>query len=453
MREITGPVEDTGVHDSVQQWTAHAVASYRKAFPPGTDEDLVPHRGQWVYESVLPQPDQRGSKHYRITVWGRRYSTADGKVREVRLLVNRLDSRARTDAEIAVAALVLAAGGPTLPPERVRIRQFGILEGKSAALFDGSRQAALDLYAVAGKRALAQIVDAGDPVHYRPGAVCADCPFSAICPALPRTPGLLGSRDRRRPRRSWSATSARNYAKCPALDYARRQRLPVDQSVERSQAAERGRAIHRYLECRHAEPGAPCGPRVPANWVPTGFDLLPEDRDLGVALLQHHAAVCPLRYARTAAAIRVEPDLVYQDPDADTVVLAKPDLIYHDGESWVWREVKTSVAGARGARPWFQQYPQLALATVLASRGELGPGSGRVELEVLRPTGADLFTFDPQTVEVRRMAEEAIHESFQRWHLDDWFSPSPGPQCTDCEVARWCSASRIEDARHGSAQD
>ncbi|WP_461120305.1 PD-(D/E)XK nuclease family protein [Saccharothrix stipae] len=443
LQRIVHEPGDGGVHDSIRQWTTHAVSGYMKAFSTEVDESLAPYRGQWTYESMLPHPDQRGAKQYRITVWGRCYSTRDGRVREVRLLVNRLSSRQRTDAEIAVAALVLASGDPANPPDWIRIRQFGILEGEAVTLFDGSRQAALDLYDVAGKRALAQIVDAGDPVDYRPGTVCADCPFSAVCPALQRVPGLLGVQDRRRPRRSWSATSARNHAKCPALDYARRQRLPVDQTVERGRAAERGRAIHRYLERRHQAPGPPCGARVSSEWVPEGFRLLPEDQELGVTLLQHHAAVCPLRLTRLPDDLRVEPELVYEDSDADTVVLAKPDLIYHDGESWVWREVKTSIVATRGTRPWFQQYPQLALATVLASRGNLGPGLGRVELEILRPAGVDLVTFDPHTTEVRRMAEEVLRQSFQRWHTDDRFQPEPGPQCADCEMARWCSAKQI----------
>lgn len=439
LAKIGGPQ----VHDSVRQWTAHALKGYRDAFPPESDDGLTPLRGKWVYESVLAQPDQRGARQYRITVWGRCYRTRDGKLREVRLPANRLEGRARTDAEIAVAALVLAAGGPDASPEHVRIRQFGMLEGRSATLFDGSRQAALDLYEVSGRAALAQLVDAGEPIEYRPGASCADCPFSAVCPELRRTPGLLGVQNRRRPRRSWSATSARNHAICPARDYGRRQRLPVDQSVERGPAAERGRAVHRYLEHRHEGATSPCDAGISLDWVPAGFGLTSEDRELGVALLRNHAVVCPVHHTKTPDDLRVEPDLVYEDPDADTIVLAKPDLLYHDGETWVWREVKTSAFGRRGPRPWLEQYPQLALATVLAAHGEFGLGIGRVELEILRPTGADLYTLDPRTPEVLLQAESVVRESFGRWQDDDRFPPVPGRHCSGCEVARWCSAREV----------
>jgi CRISPR/Cas system-associated exonuclease Cas4 (RecB family) len=440
VEDALAKVARRSMHDSVRQWTNHAVDGYRKAFPPGEDDALKPLRERWVYETVLTQPDQRGARQYRITVWGRCYRSADGTLREVRLPANRLDGRARTDAEIAVAALVLAAGGPGTPPEHVTIRQFGMLDGRSAILFDGSRQAALDLYAVSGRTALAQLVDAGDPVVYRPGAACADCPFAAVCPELRRTPGLLGVRNRRRPRRSWSATSARNHATCPARDYGRRQRLPVDQQVERGPAAERGRAVHRYLENRHAGTACRCDTRIPVDWVPPGFSLTEEDQKLGAVLLRHHAVVCPVRHTSKPADLRVEPDLVFDDTDADTVVLAKPDLLYHDGTAWVWREVKTSASGRRGTRPWIEQYPQLALATVLAARAEFGPGIGRVELEVLRPAGADLYTLDPRTPEVLAHAETVVRKSFSSWQNDDSFVPVPGRHCSGCEVAQWCTA-------------
>ncbi|UOZ07026.1 PD-(D/E)XK nuclease family protein [Amycolatopsis sp. WQ 127309] len=438
--DALGKLSRRSMHDSVRQWTEHAVAGYLEAFPARLNGVLKPFRGRWVYESVLANADQRGARQYRISAWGRCYRSVDGKVREVRLPANRLGGRTRTDAEIAVAALVLAEGGPDALPEQVTIRQFGMLEGRSVTLFDGSRKAALDLYAVSGRDALAQLVDAGDPFEYRPGAVCADCPFAAVCPELRRTPGLLGVRNRRRPRRSWSATSARNHATCPALDYGRRQRLPVDQKVERGPAAERGRAVHRYLEDRHHEATCPCDTRIPTDWVPSGFDLTEDDRALGAVLLRHHAVVCPVRHTTKPADLRVEPNLVFDDVDADTIVLTKPDLLYHDGTTWVWREVKTSAWGRRGTRPWLEQYPQLALATVLAARDEFGLGIGRVELEVLRPAGADLYTLDPRTPEVRLHAEKVVRESFGRWHDDDRFVPVPGRHCADCEVARWCSA-------------
>ncbi|MDQ3576822.1 MAG: PD-(D/E)XK nuclease family protein [Actinomycetota bacterium] len=426
------------VHAVVEQWAAHGVSGYLRAF--GDVPEMVPASEKWRYYKEWNDPDHRGAKRYAISVWGRCYTSANRRTRELRLLTNRAAGRVRTEAEVAVAGLVLASALPQPLPERVRIQQFALLEGTTTTLFDGSRQAALDLFDVAGKPALAGIVDAPDGLDYQPGPACADCPFAAVCPVLPRSAGLLGVKNERRPRRTWSATTSRSHRRCPAQEFSRRQRLPLDQSVERSAAAERGRAVHRYLEDRHgASAPSPCNPRIPGDWLPGGFELPEGERELGAELLRHHAEVCPLNLVSSPADVRVEPNLVFEDTDADTVVLAKPDLLYLDRGGWVWREVKTSATTGRQPQ-WFDHYPQLALAVVLAARGDLGPGHSRVELEVLRPSGVDLIVFDPCTPRIRAEAESTVREQFRSWHLDDQFTPEPGKQCRSCEVARWCVA-------------
>ncbi len=257
------------VHDGVRQWTAHAIEMYQQAFPSDAhataDERMVPATQPWTYHNSLMAPDHRGVKHYQITVWGRCYVSADGKTRELRMLTNRLDSRERTDAEVAVTALVVAEGTPGPPPEHVRIVQFGGLEGRARTLFEGTRAAALEIYCAKGKQALGDIVDSQT---YRPGTACADCAYAHTCPALARAPGLLGITDRTRPRRTWSVTNGRTYLKCPAREHLRRHRLPVDGTIERGPAPERGRAIHAYLKCRHTgNPRMPCDPDVGTAWA------------------------------------------------------------------------------------------------------------------------------------------------------------------------------------------
>jgi PD-(D/E)XK nuclease superfamily len=85
-------------------------------------------------------------------------------------------------------------------------------------------------------------------------------------------------------------------------------------------------------------------------------------------------------------------------------------------------------------------YPQLALGVVLIARGALGPGRGRVELEILRPGGVDLTMLDPFTDGVRERAERVLLEQVQAWHADDRFTAAPSDECGQCEVSRWCSA-------------
>ncbi|MEU0547636.1 PD-(D/E)XK nuclease family protein [Micromonospora sp. NPDC005979] len=423
------------IHDGVLQWTTHAIRAYLDAFPSDADRSMRPVRSRWTSQTRLGEPDDRGARRYEMNVWGRCYVSSDGRVRELRLIANRLNARSRGDAEIAVAALVVAKGSPGRPPKRVRIVQFGVLEGAAETLFDNTPEAAAEMYRLHAKAALASIVDS---TEYRPGAACADCQFASVCPKLPRQPGLLGVPDFAKPRRSWSATNARSYRNCPAQDYLRQQRLPVDATIEQSAAAERGRAVHAFLERRHGQAERKrCDLHVPSDWVPAGYELTDDDRGLGARLLRQHAEICPLRYANE---VKTEPDLAYDDTDANVVVLVKPDLLYEERGAWVWREVKTSGSDRRRPADVLVEYPQLALGIVLVARGAFGLGRGRVELEVLRPGGADLMMFDPFTDGVRKRAERVLLDHVRAWRADDRFAAVPGDGCRRCEVSRWCSA-------------
>ncbi|WP_234430921.1 PD-(D/E)XK nuclease family protein [Streptomyces sp. NRRL F-4489] len=426
------------VHDGLQQWTAHAHEHYGAAFPedPASPMTEVP---AWSYRYQLPEPDQRGAREYRITVWGRCLRSPDGTRRELRLPVNRIKDAEPHRGHVAAAALATAEGIPGPLPERVRIVEFALLDGRTRTLFEGTRAEAVERYRKGGgPEALSAVLDGRE---FRPGSSCTGCAYLAVCPALRRAPGLLGVTGEGRPRRTWSVTNGRSYRACPARDHMRRLHLPAAQAVERSPSAERGRAVHAYLAERHGL-HRPCTVDVPAQWVPDGFELPEEEQRLGALLLRRHAAVCPLRCVRDRSAVRVEPRVVRHDPFSDVLVIAEPDLLYRDGDSWVWRETKTSATGWGRPEGLLERYPQLALAALLLSRGDLGgsPTRARIELEVLRPAGADLEIVDPRAPEIRAAAEETVRGLVADWHRDDHYAPTPGAACTRCEVARWCSA-------------
>ncbi|WP_256639488.1 PD-(D/E)XK nuclease family protein [Streptomyces murinus] len=424
------------LHDGLRQWTEHALRMYSSAFPP--DADLRPAQSPWVYRYSPPSTVNQGAaRHYRISAWGRCFESADGRRRELRLPVNRL--RKRNETERAVAALVAAEGNSDPRVEEVRVIQFALSDGQSEPVFEGSRAQALDLYRAHGAPAVRALLDSQE---YRPGSACVSCVAAPVCPALPKAKGLLGIADRARPRRSWSSTTSRGHQSCPARGYLRGLRLPPDGTRERNAAAERGRAIHQFLAERHSRRLAtPCTAEIPADWVPDGYRLPDDERLLGAELLRHHAEVCPLRVPGTGPEIRVEPRLVFDDTSADLVVMADPDLLYRDGDAWVWRETKTS-GRDRGGHEVLATYPQLALAVAIIGAGLL-PGShagGRVELELLRPGGVDLRTLDPCAPQTRTAAEKILRAQVSSWHSELLFEAVPGPQCTSCEMAKWCSA-------------
>ncbi|MFJ9430496.1 PD-(D/E)XK nuclease family protein [Streptomyces sp. NPDC101490] len=433
------------VHDALRVWTEHGLENYAVAFPE--DQELREVDPRWTYRHRPSGPDTRAADEYRFTVWGRCLASVDGSLRELRLPVHRIGPGLPPAEFVAAAALVLAEGAPGPPPERVRIVEFALFDGRTRQLFDGSRAEALALYRASGRAALTTLLDSQE---YRPGPSCGGCVFAQVCPALRSAPGLLGVTSTNRPRRTWSVTNGRNYRDCPARDHMRRLRLPAADAIERDAPAERGRALHAYLADRHAQsPLRPCTADVPDHWVPTGFDLPEHERALGVTLLRRHAEVCPLSRVADGTDVRTEPRVVRHDTAADVVVVAAPDLLYRDGESWVWRETKTSASDHVSTRPLLDRYPQLALAVLLVARGDLGGtrARARVELELLRPGGADLEVIDPFVPANLNASEKVLRAMVADWHDDDAFAPAPGRSCARCEMSRWCSAkAAVEEA-------
>ncbi|MFE3883475.1 PD-(D/E)XK nuclease family protein [Streptomyces lydicus] len=429
------------LHDGLRAWTEHGLAAYDAAFPADPLRPLSEVAECWTYRYRPPGPDAQSLEEYRFTVWGRCLTSVDGALRELRLPVHRLGQNPPLEQFVAAAALVLAEGAPGPLPEHIRIVEFALLDGRTRQLFAGSRAQALALYRGQGPGALAGILNGQE---YRPGSSCGECSYVRVCPALRAAPGLLGIEASGRPRRTWSVTNGRNYRACPARDHMRRLRLPAADSIERETTAERGRALHAYLADRHGQGfPQPCTTEVPERWVPDGFDLPEHERALGARLLRRHAAVCPLRCVKDSTDVRTEPRVVRHDTAADVVVIAAPDLLYRDADSWVWRETKTSASDRRSSRALLELYPQLALAVLLVARGDLGGTRtrARVELEVLRPGGADLEIIDPFVPANRTAAEQVLWKMVAEWHKDDHYAPVPGSSCNRCEVARWCSAS------------
>lgn len=432
------------VHAGVRSWVEHAAATYISGCAREADPALLPTQ-PWMYRFPQRETDAHGIAEYRIKAWGRAYSSADGTIRELRIPVNRLGARERTDAERAIAVRVAAKGVPGEPPAHIRVREVGLLEPGTRILFEGDQLAARELYREHGRDPVMALV-AGGP--YEPGAACADCAFAPACPALPRVDGALGVAGASRPQRSWSATNGRGYAACPARDYLRRLRIPPDYALERSISAETGRALHDYLARRHATAnGQPCSPNVPADWNVSGRDLSESELDLGRRQLRHHAEVCPFGRGRIDL-VHAEPDRSFFDADAGVVLIASPDLLYLDGGSWVWREVKSHRTPRARFGDRLTQYPQLALAVLIIASGGLGPAAAtaRIELESLWPDFADIEIIDPFDPDTVSAARRVVRNLVALWHTDDRYDPRPGPSCRSCEVARWCPAAEREGA-------
>lgn len=451
------PPRRGAAHEGVRAWTEHALAQYDAAFPQTDDElRLVAPPSPWRLDWPRERPDGRGIMHYSLTLWGVCLQSEDGTYREFRWPSNHLDrpaERGRSQQAIAVAACIAAWSPPQPQPRRVQIFEFGLADGRPdfEPLFDGTPQDARNLYEAHGRDALTAMVEGRT---YNPGKACTSCRYTAICPEVSRADGVLGVQAPKRPPRHWSPTTARSYRECPAREYLRSSKLPADTTIERSPEAERGRAVHQFLAQRHVtEPYEPCSLLVPDDWA-GGRPLTDKERAVGFELIRLHAEVCPMKYVAAPEDVRVEPQLVFRDAEAASLVLVEPDLLYRDSGSWVWREVKTSKRRLR-FRDLFTRYPQLAVGVELLARGALGgtPSRSRVEVEVLRPGGADLMVLDPFSPEIRGLAREALREVATAWRADDLFVADPGPQCSSCEMARWCPSRQVGEGQEGGSDD
>jgi PD-(D/E)XK nuclease superfamily len=453
---LSGSGAGAALHAGMLCWATHAASQYlaaAAAIGRATGAAARPVSREWVLQSQVP--GAAGNVTYELCAWGRRYETADGRMRELRVPRTRsVDGRPRELAEIAVAAHVVAGGRVALSrprpgeayrvggggsPEVIRIVEVGCEDGSWQLLFDGTAADAKRMYDEHSRQRLRSAVSGG---RYRPGEGCPDCKLLAVCPAVPQRPGLLGISDAAKPVRSWSVTNGRRYRTCPAQDYLHRLYLPLPAETQ-SSAVHRGQAVHAWLAGRHARaPLSACTaddvPDVADCWSAGGWQVSGNEARLGVQMIGDHALVCPLRGLPPGAVVLPEHRLTVHDPAAGVVIIAKTDLLYQDGGGWVLRETKTTRQPDEGNL--LERYPQLALAVTVLAEGIPGGSRdrNRVELERLTPAGPMLEVFRPADPYLHAQARRVVHELAVGWHADTRAIPSPGEHCQTCDVSRWC---------------
>ncbi|MFF5719875.1 PD-(D/E)XK nuclease family protein [Streptomyces buecherae] len=487
-RALAATRERSEADPGLAAWTRFALDRYLEGGTP----DLRPVPYSWVLVTQLRKPDDRGARRYEQCVWGRPYTSADGRVRELRVPVARelrgpeqeaaKHVRQAERADLAAAAQVVARGKPhRLPdrfrwsdeaqpvwdtgeaarrqPEEVKITEVSCLDGQRHEVLSEGPEDVAQRYAAYGLPELTAAVSAGTFV---PGHDCEDCKYAPSCPALSRLGGVLDIEDRTRPRRTWSVTNGRSYVGrpdrdegCPARERLRRLRLPDREARALTPHVIRGHAVHTWIQQRHeAHSGIACcpddAPDGRSPWSAGRWTVPREQADLGARMVAAHARYCPYKLSTVTEVVH-ERTLVVHDTVADVVVLAKTDMLYRDGSSWVYRETKTD---ARQNPPVeadvLRERPQLALAVLLSTSPVVGEdvSSARVELELLGPHGARLIVIDPFDAGVRVVARQVVRSLAADWHADTTAVARPGPHCRACEMAVWCRPA-LPDAPKG----
>lgn len=440
------------MHPGVICYAEHATRSYLAAHHHDTAR-MKPVREFWVAQRVTD------SAVWELYAWGRRYESLDGRVREFRFLRQGTAGTERDESTaIAIAAYVAAFGLPAAWPnpwsepfrpegkstaEQVRVRSVGLADGGTETLFDGTTAEAEQYFAAHGRNRIGAIA-AGDS-DLLPGFGCLDCKRVGSCHGPTRAPGLLGLDSARGALRTISVSGLRYYQRCAAQAYLRSVHLPT--SYEYSGEAELGQAVHAWLEQAHMSTPQACDsrplPALGSGWSAGNWQVKGELADAGVRMLAQHAEVCPFHNAPDITHVRPEPQVTVFDPQARAIVLAKPDLVYQEAGAWVWREVKTTQkAPARLTGDPLRVFPQLALGIVVLADGVLGPEeAGRVELEILRPEGAEIVLIDPSDPERVTTARTVLRDMATSWRADHRFDAQPGRHCQWCPVSQWCPSS------------
>jgi hypothetical protein len=371
-----------------------------------------------------------GTSDRRLWVWGFVHSTADGirEVRRYRIGPARPPGDA-ADLRWTQTAARVAAGvafGPSV--SRVRVVEVGLADGSIEVHFDGSRDDAVTAF-VSSAQATAQSL--GDLQTAIPGYECASCKATGGCEALIDVSGALGQGDLGLRTRSVSASGLDRYATCPA-QWLLSTDLHLPRTDDVSEAQQRGLWIHQWLEHTH---------RAGVCRIDDPGPLDPHEFAIALPYLRRHVATCPLA-TDGAELLAADENLYGFDATAGVVCVAKPDLVYRIGDRVIVREFKTSLQAALGgAGDVFGRSVQVPLLISLLAAGvtdAFGGKAASVEVEVLTPGGAELFTWDVDDEATLAHARRQVAEAVQGWHVDDVWQSNPGPQCTWCPVQEWC---------------
>jgi len=376
----------------------------------------------------------------RLTVWTPLYASEDGTA-EVRRLRMRSPHTSPTDADMrwaAVAAYISARQGSG--PARVRVVEVGLGDGNVSVLFDGTGPDADQFYAAVAGEPLRALVAAVTPTS---GYSCGKCRLAGHCPEPVQLDGITGQPGKGNGTRSVSPSELKTYAECPA-QWLLRHGANLPRTETPSPQQERGNAVHSWLEAAHLR-GVPCTPAdLPEPGQGLGLaDGLMDDvlYERSRPFLLRHLDHCPLALTGYEP-LGPERVVAGYDRTADVVPTMRVDLLYRLADRVVVRETKTTDNPLPASREdAYNKWPQVpwaltALRSGLAERHDAA--GGLVEVEVLGPEDAVVYSWATDEPGVPEMAAGDVRRATRGWHTDTDWHARPGPYCQWCTVRQWC---------------
>lgn len=413
--------------------------------------------------------DEANDDHVRVEwyAWGLLHISPDGAFREFHVLTwEEAGTRDRGAAYLAVCAraavdaVVRAEGhrwreswtaAPRQPgaPERIRVREVGMLDSTDAVLLEMSAD---EVRAEFPARVGDHLRVLGGQ-SFNPGSRCATCTARSACPGIARMPGVLGVAGPSQWTRGLSPSDLTAARVCTWQTHLERELSLPRARRETPAAMRRGIRLHAWLEHAHGRLVA-CSADdlpLPAEGVGEVGDLLgwsPEEYAALRPYLLQHLGACPLRRDNLVAAYP-EQGLTAWDTDVEVIMSTRADLVVETSDSFILRETK-SVAEASApdsAVEVFERYPQVAVALCMLAdgldplRGDVAaePRRAYVELELLSEHAHEVRSFDAGSAEVVLLARAVVADAVDRI-LYTPAEPNPGHWCAWCPVARWCEA-------------
>lgn len=388
-----------------------------------------------------------GSNDRILNVWAPLYETEAG-LREVRRIRIRSAHGPADDEDeneddqawaIAAARVALRYRNRDRHVRRVRVVEIGAADGTHSVPFEGTPE---QIEAAYDKRVKPRIMSLIAADHVVPCRDCGKCKVAGVCDGLIPVAGMLGQTERGLMTRSVSPSSLDQYRRCPGQWLLMELHVPREAGVGEAQL--RGQRVHQWLKRAHGRGRACTRDDLPAPGAGLGLAAgqLTEDEYASIhAYLRHHIDGCGL--ADDDVELLAADENVYGfDGDADLVPVTRPDLIFRRGDELVIREVKTIETGPPPDRDAaFDRYLQISFTLQLLSAGLVarhGGTAGTVELEILTPTGRDLWRWATTEGPMMRQAAGIVRRVTAPWHRDTAWETTPGPHCSWCPVRVWC---------------
>ncbi|QYX79973.1 PD-(D/E)XK nuclease family protein [Streptomyces akebiae] len=432
------------LHRGERNYIVRAIENYLNCHDI-SESELGPLKLRVCDPSAVPDPNIPSNQ---LTVWAPVYDNESG-VREVRKLRFGQARPVAEDVEnwAITAAHIAALFRPRGHLVRIRVIEFGLGDGSTEILFDGSPSLAESLYAAKVFPIVSKIVTSNRPT---PGNSCGRCKISGCCSSLEKLDGFLGQSRKGPATRSVSAGDLEVYEKCPAQWHLVSSNMPREpSSAPPSSSSERGRVIHEWLARSHMS-SHKCDPSdldaIDGNF-PAGLDE--KDYLDSREYITQHAAICPL--GEGVQVIGSEVSVYGYDAQADVVIVSKPDLLYVDSdETFVIRESKTTTLSLPGdSQEAFDRFFAVPWLLNLIGSGYRGPyksDKARLELEVLASEDSRVFSWDLADARLLRMARAEVRLRAKKWHRDTTWNSAPGEHCRWCPVRGWCSDAAADEA-------